>query len=170
MSRVLVRSLAVAMLGLTAVFGAVPAGAHAATGFSCATQEGGSHGFIGHVTGVRMAAHSTFDRFVIQFRGNRVPAFDVHRQNTSRFVLDASGRVVTLIGHAGIRVHFDHATAFGTYHGPRDFKPRLPQLREARETGDFEAVYSWGLGVHRNSCIRVFTLHSPARLVVDTRH
>ena len=169
MSRVLVRSFAAVVLGLTAVLGAVPA-AQAATTFSCAPREGGTHGFIGHVTDVRMAAHGSYDRFVIQFRGARVPAFEVHRQNTARFVMDGSGRVVTLIGHAGIAVHFDHATAIGSYHGPRDFKPRFPQLREARETGDFEAVYNWGLGVHRNSCIRVFTLHSPARLVIDTRH
>jgi hypothetical protein len=144
--------------------------ASASTGFGCQARTGGTHGFIGHVTAVRMAAHGSYDRFVIQFRESRVPTFEVRRQNTARFVLEGSGRVVTLLGHAGIGVHFDHATAFGSYHGPRDIKPRFPQLREARETGDFEAVYNWGLGVHRNSCIRVFTLHAPARLVIDTRH
>jgi hypothetical protein len=169
MPRVLARLLAVAILSTTALVGAVTP-ASAATGFSCTDSSGGARGFIGHVTEVRIAQHATFDRFVVQFRERRVPVFDVSRQRTSRFVLDASGRPVTLLGHAGIKVELKRAQAFGSYHGSRDFKPRFPQLREARQTGDFEAVNSWGLGVHRNSCMHVFTLSAPARLVIDTRH
>lgn len=171
MSRILGRLFAVAILFITALVGvARPASGAAAVGFSCEDRSGGAHGFIGHVTDVRMARHARYDRFVIQFRERRVPVFEVHRQRTSRFVLDPSGRVVTLLGRAGIRVVLEHATAVGSYHGRRDFKPRFPQLREARQIGDFEAVTSWGLGVHRNSCMRVFALRAPARLVVDTRH
>ena len=142
----------------------------ASSAFVCHSREGGTKGVSGHVTDIRMARHATYDRFVMQFRENRVPPFEVHRQRTSTFVMDASGRVVHLLGHAGIGVRVEPATGFGSYHGPRTFVPRFPQLREAREIGDFEAVYQWGLGVHRNACIRVFTLQSPARLVIDTHH
>jgi hypothetical protein len=158
------------LLLLPTVLVALARPAAAAPGFVCHTQEGGTKGVSGHVTRIRMARHATYDRFVVQFRERRVPPFEVHRQRTSTFVMDASGRVIHLLGHAGIGVRFEPATGFGSYHGPRTFVPRFPQLREARETGDFEAVYQWGLGVHRNSCIRVFTLNSPARLIIDTRH
>jgi hypothetical protein len=169
MARSLARLCAVLLLLPTALV-ALARPAAAAPGFVCARAEGGASGLLGHVTDVRVARHATYDRFVVQFRERRVPAFDVRRQRTSTFVLEGSGRVVHLQGHAGIGVRFDHATAAGSYRGPRRFVPRFPQLREARETGDFEAVYHWGLGVHRNSCIHVFTLRAPARLVVDTHH
>jgi hypothetical protein len=169
MARVLGRLFAVAILSITTLVVAVGP-ASAATGFSCSDRSGGVRGFVGHVTGVRMAQHATYDRFVVQFRERRVPIFEVSRQPTSRFVLGGSGRVVTLLGHAGIGVVLKRAMAFGSYHGARDFRPRFPQLREARQTEDFEAVNSWGLGVHRQSCMRVFTLRAPARLVVDTHH
>ena len=169
MPGVLARLFAVAILSITVVVGAAEP-AVAATGFSCVNRSGGTAGFIGHVTDVRMARHATYDRFVVQFRERQVPVFEVQRQRTSRFILEGSGRPVTLLGHAGIGVVLKRASAFGSYHGPRDFKPRFPQLREARQTGDFEAVNSWGLGVHRQSCMRVFTLRSPARLVIDTHH
>lgn len=162
--------LAAVLILLPTVLVVLAGPAAAAPGFVCHSQEGGTKGVSGHVSAIRMARHATFDRFVMQFRENRVPPFEVHRQRTSTFVMDASGRVVHLLGHAGIGVRVEPATGFGSYHGPRRFVPRFPQLREAREIGDFEAVYQWGLGVHRNSCIRVFTLRSPARLVIDTRH
>jgi hypothetical protein len=164
------RLVAVLLLLPTVLVALVRPAAADAPRFTCGSHEGGATGVLGHVTGIRTARHAGYDRFVVQFRERRVPAFEVSRQRTSRFVLDPSGRVVRLLGHAGIRVRFDHATGVGTYHGPRRFVPRFPQLREARETGDFEAVYQWGLGVHRNSCMRVFSLRAPARLVIDTRH
>ncbi|HYL07706.1 MAG TPA: hypothetical protein VEU76_04105, partial [Candidatus Udaeobacter sp.] len=40
-------------------------------------------------------------------------------------------------------------------------------LNEARQTQDFEGYVSWGLGLSKAACMRVFTLSDPARLVVD---
>jgi hypothetical protein len=137
---------------------------------ACPAAHGGSAGFIGRITDVRVGRHATFDRFVVQFAGSRVPQFEVSHQASSRFVLDPSGRVVTLRGAAGVRVHFDHATGAGSYSGPRDFTPNFPQLREARQIGDFEAVTTWGLGVRRSVCMKVQTLTAPVRIVVDVPH
>jgi hypothetical protein len=148
---------------------AVPS-ASAGTGFSCSNVSGGAAGFIGHITDVRVGQHATYDRFVIQFRGVRVPVFHATRQSNSQFTTEGTGRTVTLRGHAGIHVNLPRATGVGTYHGPLDFRPPFQQLREARELGDFEAVTNWGLGLHRQSCMRVFTLQSPGRLVVDVPH
>ncbi len=144
--------------------------ASAGTGFVCRNASGGSSGFTAHITDVRVGQHATFDRFVIQFRGNRVPQYFATRQSNSQFTLDGSGRHVTLRGHAGIEIRLPRATGNGSYHGRLDFKPPFVQLREARELGDFESVTNWGLGIHRQSCMRVSTLSSPARLVVDVPH
>jgi hypothetical protein len=155
---------------LTATLCTAAPSASAETGFVCRNASGGSSGFIGHITDVRVGQHPGFDRFVIQFRGVRVPVFHATRQSDSRFTTEGKGRVVTLRGHAGIDVALPRATGAGSYHGRLDFKPPFAQVREARETGDFEAVTHWGLGIHQQSCMRVFTLQSPGRLVVDVPH
>jgi hypothetical protein len=155
---------------LAATLCAAAPSASARTGFECRNASGGSPGFTGHITGVRVGQHTTFDRFVMQFRGTRVPQYFATRQASSQFTLDASGRHVTLRGHAGIAIRLPHTTAIGSYHGRRDFTPPFVQLREARELGDFESVTNWGLGIHQQSCMRVFTLTSPTRLIVDVPH
>jgi hypothetical protein len=159
---------AVAVLAATLCV-AVPS-ASARTGFECRNVSGGSSGFTAHITDVRVGQHATFDRFVVQFRGSRVPQYVATRQSNSNFTLDGSGRPVTLRGHAGIAIRFPHATGTGSYHGRLEFRPPFVQLREARQLGDFEAVTNWGLSIHRQSCMRVFTLTSPVRLIVDVPH
>jgi hypothetical protein len=86
------------------------------------------------------------------------------------FVTDPRGQRVRLLGRAGLRLVLFPASGFRSYTGPRDFKPRFPQLREARQLGDFEGYVSWGLGLARPSCTRVFTLRAPRRLVIDVPH
>lgn len=155
-------------LVLPLVVGAAPAAAR--TGFGYGTVTGGYDRPIANVTAVRMARHVTFDRFVIQFDGRRVPHFKVIPKSSSVFWLDPSGRRVDLLGAVGIKIVLPSATGQFTYHGAVDFRPRFPQLREARRIGDFEAVTTWGLGLHRVAPKRVLVLVSPPRLVVDVHH
>jgi hypothetical protein len=138
--------------------------------FQCHRAQGGRSGVVGHITDVRVGQHTTFDRFVVQFRENHVPRYDITRRNNTRFTTDPRGNTVTLRGSAGIQMVLPHATGVGSYSGPRDFRPPFVQLREARQLGDVESVTTWGLGLRHQSCLRAFTLASPARLVVDVPH
>jgi hypothetical protein len=135
--------------------------------FQCSnvTRTSGSHT---NVADVRMGRHDNFDRIVFEFAGP-LSAFKVERQANSTFTQDPSGRRVTLDGSAGVRVVLTTASSM-TYTGPRDFKPEFPAIREARLVGDFESVTTWGIGLSRPSCLRVFTLASPNRLVIDVQH
>jgi len=134
-------------------------------GFSCAQQYGGN----GQATmsTARVGAQSGYDRFVIEFNGP-VPQYDVAPLSSATFVRDPSGIPVTLAGSAGLEVTLRGAQANGTYSGPTDQRPSgTAVLREARQTGDFEGVVHWGLGLSRASCFRAFTLTGPSRLVID---
>ena len=102
----------------------------------------------------------------MQFDGP-VPPYTVTPQPAAVFLQDASGRPQPLEGTAGVRIRVSPASGAASYSGPIDFKPGYPVLREARQIGDFEAVTTWGLGLSRPACLRIFTLSSPPRLVID---
>ncbi len=142
--------------------------AQALPAFSCSPVSGGASTRAG-ITAVRVGSNPGFDRFVIQFDGP-VPGYAVAPQATSSFVADASGQSVHLAGAAGVAIRLSPSSGQGTYSGPNAFTPAYAALREARQVGDFEAVVHWGLGTAGPTCIRAFTLTSPARLVVDVSH
>ena len=167
MRRISTTTLLLLILTLGA-FGA-PAAA-ASDGFGYGTVTGGSNRSQAHVVAVRMARHAHFDRFVVQFDGKRVPRFTVAPKSSSIFWLDPSDKRVDLLGRVGIKIVLRGTTGQGTYTGARDFRPRFPQLREARLIGDFEAVTSWGLGLRRTEPKRVIVLTAPPRLVIDVHH
>ncbi|MGN6609482.1 MAG: AMIN-like domain-containing (lipo)protein [Jatrophihabitans sp.] len=144
---------------------AAPAGA--ASSLRCGVVTGGSPGRFAAVTDVRVGHHARFDRFVVQFRGRVVPGYRLEPQRDTTFHLDPSDRVVRLLGTAGLRLVLSPASGQGTFHGRLDQVARFPELREARRLGDFEHVTSWALGLRRPTCVRVFTLSAPTRLVVD---
>ena len=149
--------------------GAAPA-AVAGGGFGTGVVTGGTARSHAQIVAVRMARHLHFDRFVIEVNGRRVPRFRVEPRSSSIFRLDPSDKRVDLLGTAGVRIVLHGATGQGSYRGPTDFRPRFPQLREARRLGDFEAVTTWGLGLRHAGTVRVLVLTAPARLVVDVHH
>jgi hypothetical protein len=162
-------TLAAALVLVVPALVVAPA-AEAGPPFGFGTVSGGSHRSIAGITAVRTARHRHFDRFVIQFDGRRVPRFTVIPKSSPVFWLDPSDKVVRLRGSAGLKVVLHGATGQSTYHGPRDLRPGLPMLREARNIGDFEAVTSWGLGLRGETSKRVMVLTRPARLVIDVHH
>ena len=142
-------------------------------GFTCAAQSGGASPAPGstgpvRVTAVRAAAQSGVDRFVIEF-GGPVPQYEVKPQASARFVQDPSGFNLSLDGSAGLLVTVHNAQGYGTYSGPTDLRPALTELREARQVGDFEGVFTWGLGLSKASCFRAYVLSGPSRLVIDVQ-
>jgi hypothetical protein len=143
------------------------AAAPASTGFTCGTQTGGSSNVIAPITAIRVGHHAGYDRLVFEFSGYSVPAYKAIPKSSAKFYFDATGQPVTLEGSAGIKLVMDSTSIHGTYGGSTDFDPEFPQLAEAQALGDFEGFVTWGLGLERQSCKRIFTLSAPARLIVD---
>jgi hypothetical protein len=167
--RVLPVAAAVVALALSVV--AVPTGAGAAPiALRCAAQSGGAQHPLGHITDVRVGTHRHFDRFVVEFRGSRIPHYTLTAKGNTTFHLDPSDRRVHLRGSVALKLVFSHATGVDSYNGPSDFRTGFPELKEARLIGDFEAVTTAGLGLGHPVCALVSTLHSPSRLVIDVRH
>src|SRR5205814_10103600 len=134
--------------------------------FACADASGGKTGVANSIT-ARVAEQDGYDRFVLQF-DSIVPTYTVKRQAKPVFKLGGSGQTVTLNGTSGILVSVHPAIGATTFTGSTDLvHSDFQVLKEARQTQDFEGYVSWGLGVSRPTCMRVFTLSDPARLVVD---
>ncbi len=134
--------------------------------FACADASGGKTGVANTIT-ARVGSQPLYDRFVLQF-DPIVPTFTVKRQPKPDFTLGASGQKVTLAGTTGVLVTVHSATGATTFTGSTDIvQPQNKVLVEARQAQDFEGYVSWGLGLSRGACMRVFTLQDPARLVVD---
>ncbi|TMF85242.1 MAG: hypothetical protein E6I07_11130 [Chloroflexi bacterium] len=137
--------------------------------FTCTDKSGGAASAAGTVTGIRIAHHDGYDRLVIDFSSGTtaVPQYDLTRQNSSTVVRDASGQSVTLEGSAGIRAVLRNSDiASGV---PSDLKPRLPEIREIANIGNFERVVSYGVGLKTAACFRVLELSGPTRLVIDVQ-
>lgn len=134
--------------------------------FACGDAAGGKTG-VANVITARAAENDGYDRFVLQF-DSIVPTYSVKRQARPVFPMGASGQSITLSGTSGVLISVHSATGTTTFTGPTDLiHPEFQILKEARQTQDFEGYVSWGLGLSRPTCMRVFTLSDPARLVVD---
>ena len=123
---------------------------------------------------VRAARHEGFDRIVFEFQGG-LPGYRVEYQ-APPILGDASGEPVEIAGNAFLRIRFEPAAAHDpntgsqTYTGPRELSPGLPSLIEAQETGDFEAVLTWALGLSQEEDFRVYQLQDPFRIAIDVAH
>ena len=134
--------------------------------FACADASGGKTGVANSIT-ARVAEQDGYDRFVLQF-DSIVPTYTVKRQAKPVFTLGGSGQTVTLSGTSGVLVSVHSATGATTFTGSTDLvHSDFQVLKEARQTQDFEGYVSWGLGLSSATCMRVFTLSDPARLIVD---
>ena len=134
--------------------------------FACADASGGKTG-VANVVAARANEFSGYDRFVLQF-DSAVPTYTVKRQASPVFPFGASGQTITLSGTAGVLVRVHSATGANTFTGSTDLThAEYLVLTEARQTEDFEGYVSWGLGLSKAACMRVFTIPGPDRLVVD---
>ena len=138
-----------------------PAGGFSRTDFS-----GGSDAAGSAAVAVRLDAHDGYDRFVIEFAG-AVPAYAVTRRPDAVFTRSPEGGTVQLGGTAGVLVRLHPVSDWTSYRAATALHPGLPRVREARLLENFEAVQQWGLGVAGSPALRVFTLGSPSRLVID---
>ena len=134
--------------------------------FSCADASGGSEQHGSEVVAVRVGQHDGYDRLVIEFNGP-IPAYSVKGRSGTSFTDSPKGQTVTLSGTNGVLIVMHPIVNWTSYSGPFAFKPNFPILREARQIENFEGYQQWALGIQGTPCIRVTTLTSPFRLVVD---
>ena len=125
------------------------------------------------VTGIRVGRHAHFDRIVIDLAGS-APGYRVRYVRTLH--KDPSGKVANLLGPRSLRIVLSPAnghdvnTGDSTLTTPRRTKWRFDEVRETRVLGDFEAVFTLGVGLADKNPFRVKTLHNPTRIVVDVHH
>jgi hypothetical protein len=113
-----------------------------------------------------VGSHTGYDRLVLYFGTDAVPLFTVTPQDSASFKADPSDETVTLAGTSGIRVVVRDTVRATTT--AENLLPRFPAIRQVRSIGDFEAVVSYAVGTAGTSPrIRVTTLSSPSRLVID---
>lgn len=124
------------------------------------------------VTGIRVGRHPRFDRVVLDLRG-AAPSYHVAYVRTLH--RDPSGRTVDLLGRRSLLIvvsanGHDINTGTSTLTTPRRTAWRLDEVRETAVLGDFEAVFTLGVGLAHTTPFRVLTLHDPTRIVVDVHH
>ncbi|MDQ3991521.1 MAG: hypothetical protein M3245_04320 [Actinomycetota bacterium] len=102
------------------------------------------------------------DRVTFRFRprggATGPPSYDI--RFTDELVTDGEGRPVEVEGSAFVAVSF---TAVGydldrgeaVYTGPTSFRPGAPAVRQVEQTGDFEGIVSWGIGLAERTCFVV---------------
>ncbi|HTY72596.1 MAG TPA: hypothetical protein VMI11_09265 [Actinomycetes bacterium] len=126
------------------------------------------------VTQIRVGHHATYDRIVIQLNGPRAPGYVVKYVKTLR--TDPADKVVNLLGPVNLQIvvkpanGHDIDTGRSTLTTPSRVKWRLAEVKETAVIGDFEAVFTVGVGLAARTPFRVLTLHHPTRIVVDVRH
>lgn len=134
-------------------------------GFGLASVTGGAAN-ESTVTAVRVGQQNGFDRFVIEFGGD-VPNYSVTPQGSTTFTRSPKGDQVTLDGTTGVLIVVHSVTNWTSYSGPTAFQPGYPYLRQALQVENYEGYQQWALGVKGTVYVRVMTLGSPSRLVVD---
>lgn len=126
------------------------------------------------LTGIRTGLHPGFDRIVLDMSGPRT--MTTTYRYTDELIADGSGEVVWLTGADFVEVVVHGAAAHDdagnmTYLGADKFRTRnLTNVMAVAITGDFEATLSIGIGTRHRGWVRVFTLGSPTRVVIDVGH
>ncbi|MGH2489174.1 MAG: AMIN-like domain-containing (lipo)protein [Candidatus Limnocylindria bacterium] len=123
---------------------------------------------------IRLGTHDGYDRIVFEYDGG-TPSLEMDAAEPP-FVRDPSGLPLEVSGSVVYRItltgatKYDQETGEQPYQGPTDFEPGYTQIVQFVESGDFEATHSWYLGVNSNTCVRVFALTDPSRIVIDVQH
>lgn len=125
---------------------------------------------VATMTAIRTGLHPDFDRIVLDMTG---PAPTTSYQWGDELIADGSGEIVWLTGERFLSVVLTPAKAHDdagnrTYAGADKFRTRnLRNVMAVAVTGDFEAYLSIGVGTRNSSWVRIFTLTSPTRVVID---
>jgi hypothetical protein len=119
----------------------------------------------GELTEIRTGAHDGFVRVVFVF-SNLVPGYSVKPADPP-FTQDGSGKEVAVAGngHLAVRLIARAHNESGEPTAPA--KLDVPGLGDIVLLGDFEGVVNYVIGTSEPELFKIFTLSSPARLVLD---
>jgi hypothetical protein len=123
------------------------------------------------LTQVSAAHHAGYDELVFQFRGGVPAAYSA--RYVSQVTGDASGLPVRVVGSALLQVRFAQAAGHNekgivTY-GAAQRSYALPELIQVVNSGDFESVLSFGVGLAQKAPFQLRALPSLGRVVLDVR-
>jgi hypothetical protein len=124
----------------------------------------------GQLVEIRTEQHGFFDRIVFEF--DEIPGWSTRLQDPP-VLADASGLEIAIEGEAFLDVVFNPAAAQwagGNYDGPDRIEVAGGIVTEVVESGDFEGVNSWAIGLTADAAYAVATLNDPARVVIDVMH
>ncbi|MGH3721117.1 MAG: AMIN-like domain-containing (lipo)protein [Pseudonocardiaceae bacterium] len=122
------------------------------------------------LTGIRTGVHPTFDRVVLDFSGSPPK---VSSRFVDELIRDGRSDIEWLTGAAFATVVATPAQAHDdaghpSYPGPQKFRTRnLTNVMAVGITGDFEGYLSIGVGMRKQTWVKVFTLDAPTRVVID---
>lgn len=165
----IVRRRFLAGLGLLPV--AIAAPAATATSSAAVTSTAAAAPQIAKLKRIRTGRHTKFDRIVLDMRGP-VPT-DIARTWGPVIRQPGSGHLFWLYGWRFLTVRVAPADAHNnkgepTYEGRRRFvTPKLRNVKAVGFVSDFEGEVVVGIGTRRRRKVRVFTLKSPTRVVID---
>jgi hypothetical protein len=124
------------------------------------------------VTAVRYAARETYDRLVIDLKGD-IPGYNV--KWVDEFVQDGSGKPIDVRGGAYLQLTLFPANAHDdngrpTWEGGPIYPADLGNLTDVVRTGDFEGRVGIGLVLARQAAFQLREMVAPNRLVLDVAH
>ena len=123
------------------------------------------------LTQVSAAHYYGHDQLVFKFRGG-VPA-KYSARYVSQVIRDASGLPVNVVGSALLQIRFTPAAGHNekgivTY-GAMQRTYALPEIIQVVNSGDFESVLSFGVGLARNAPFHMYAQPGLGRVVLDVR-
>ncbi len=122
------------------------------------------------LTNIRTGLHPGYDRVVLDWSG---PAPSVQATNVEDLISDGSGEVFFLTGEHFIQVVNTVASAHDnngnrSYTNASPFRTRnLRNVMAVAVVSDYEGYVTIGLGTRTRTWVRVSTLTSPTRVVID---
>jgi len=118
---------------------------------------------------IRAAHHPDYDRVVFEFTGPVPAQRDVGY--VPELIGDPSGLPVPVAGDAILQVRMaparGHNDNGNVTYGPTRRTYALPNVIQVVNSGDFEGVLTFGIGLAQRTGVSAFTLTNPSRVVVD---
>jgi hypothetical protein len=128
------------------------------------------------LTKVSVTSAGCNDRVEFDFKagGGEPPSCKISYR-AGPFTQDASGEPVTVPGSAFVVVRcfpaytYDFETGDTTYTGPKRIDPTgTHHVRAVVETGDFEGVLTWVIGLDAQRAFEISSMGTPSRLLIVT--
>jgi hypothetical protein len=124
------------------------------------------------LTHVRTGEHEGYDRITFEFEGAR-PGYRIEYAEPP-FTQDPSDLPVEIAGNAFLKVRLESASAHDDAGEQTvdvtEIMAGLPSIVEAEQTGDFEGVVNWVIGLSAEANFRVGELDGPTRIYIDVLH